>query len=285
MRLLADGGSTKVAWAIETPDGQWLRKVTPGLNPVMTDSDELARRINDELLPLLDSTIPDEIHYFGAGCTAVHSPVMARLLSEATGCDSVEVDSDILGAARALCGDSPGIACICGTGSNSCLYDGHSIVDSVSPLGYILGDEGSGASIGRRLIGDIYKRLMPKEIVEQFFQTFQLTQAEVIDRVYRRPGANRFLASMMPFVRENIGCEPIESLVVDEFVRFLRRNVENYADCRSLPVNFTGSVAVHFRPQMGKALSLRGLTPGRIEADPIEGLIRYYSSPSFSRRK
>ena len=289
MRIIADGGSTKVCWAIENSAGEWHKVRTEGLNPALLGPEETAKRIEAELLPLTGDEPVEEIHYFGAGCTAELSPTMMKILQEATGCNSVEVGSDMLGAARSLCGSSMGIACILGTGSNSCLYDGSHIADSVGALGFILGDEGSGASIGRRLLGDIFKRQMPREVVDDFAATMKLTQAEAIERVYRQPAPNRFLASMMPFVARNICHEAVDRLVTDEFLRFLDRNVLHYTGCHDLPVNFTGSVASHFHVQLEKAMNARGLRLGRVEADPIDGLIRYYSPAesdghSFSRR-
>lgn len=277
MRIIADGGSTKVCWAIEQNSGEWRFERTPGLNPALIGVEEMGRRIVTDLKPLLGRNTVDAVHYFGAGCTAELCPAIAEVLATALDCPVVEVGSDMLGAARGLCGSGPGIACILGTGSNSCLYDGEEIVDAVGALGFILGDEGSGASIGRRLLGDIFKRQMPEAIVEVFHRTTGLSVADVIDRVYRRESPNRFLASMMPFVAEHIDCEQVERMVVDEFLRFIDRNLLNYDDCRKLDVNFTGSIAEHFRPQLDEAMRLRGLRIGKIEANPIDGLIGYYS--------
>lgn len=276
MRIIADAGSTKIHWAIVQADREIRIVTTSGLNPLLITAEEFQQRVASELGPHLKGMIPDRIDYYGAGCVPHVCRATEDAIRRATGSVTVNVASDMLGAARSLCGTSPGIACILGTGSNSCLYDGQNISDSVGALGYVLGDEGSGAVIGRRFLGDMFKRQLPREVTADFLESTGLTQADVIDRVYRQPQPNRFLASMMPMVKKHIENGAVEAMVVDEFKRFLMRNVEPYTDARSLKINFTGSVAVHFQPQLEKALAERDLKRGHICGDPINGLIEYH---------
>lgn len=280
MILIADAGSTKIHWVVLEADRRETHFSTPGLNPVLLGSEQISERFEAELLPKLSAHRISEIHYYGAGCTPQIAPIVAGILSRLLDCNNIEVASDMLGAARGLCRHSPGIACILGTGSNSCLFDGSRIVDAVGALGYILGDEGSGAVIGRRFLSDALKRMLPTDLADEFFAETGLTAAQAIEHVYRQPAPNRFLASLMPFVRSHIDHSEVESLVVDELTRFLRRNVAHYSDADSLPVNFTGSIAVHFRPQLEKALNNCNLRLGRILPDPIDGLIDYHRSGS-----
>ena len=161
--------------------------------------------------------------------------------------------------------------------SNSCYYDGEKIVDNVSPLGYILGDEGSGAVLGKRLVGDVLKRQLPTHLEEEFYKTYNLDRGAIIQKVYREPGGNRFLASLSPFLSKNIEEPAIHRLVLNEFKAFFVRNVENYANYKELPVNFVGSVALHYRPVLEEAASALFITIGTVIKSPMQGLVKYHS--------
>lgn len=276
MKLIADGGSTKTKWALLSENATAEVFTSAGLNPLMLDDEAIRQRIAAEVVLRIGERRVDEVWFYGAGCIDSVLGRMAGLLRRSLGGAECRVGSDMLGAARALCGHRRGIACVLGTGSNSCLYDGEMVEDNVSPLGYILGDEGSGAVIGRRLISDVYKRQLPGELCGHFGRWLGMSRNEVIERVYRRPEANVFLASLTRFVAENISEAPLRELVTDEFERFLRRNVMNYEDAGELPVHFTGSLASVFEPQLREALDRCGLHCGRIEPDPLPGMIEYH---------
>lgn len=276
MILIADSGSTKTQWAVADTAGEPRMFVTSGINALMLTRDELVARLEGELLPQLHGAVPDEVWFYGAGCLPHVCPMVADALKEVTTAGFVEVASDMLGTARALCGHDEGIACILGTGSNSCRYDGSHIVDNVSPLGYILGDEGSGAVLGRRLIGDVLKRQLPPGICDAFMVRYGLSPAEIIERVYRRPGANRFMASFVPFMAEHRSVEGIHALLVDEFTRFFCRNVASYAGYRDVPVHFVGSVAMVFAKELREAAAAFAIRVGTIMQNPIFGLIDYH---------
>lgn len=276
MILIADAGSTKTDWAMILPGGETKIVNAPGLNPALLDVAAVESRLLETLPRILNGATPSAVYYYGAGCIPSTIPGVAIALQSTTGCSEVHVASDLLGAARSLCGHHPGIACILGTGSNSCAYDGREITDATPALGFILGDEGSGASIGRRFLSDLFKRQLRPEIMDSFTARFGLTMADVIDRVYRQPSPNRFLASMMPFIGSHISDPQISNLVTDELRRFLLRNVANYPDAHTLPINFTGSIALHFRPQLESALADCQMHLGQISPSPITGLIRYH---------
>ncbi len=283
MILLADCGSTKTKWAVSA-DGKVRLFMSSGVNPLMTGRDVIKERFEKEMLPNLDGKMPDEIYFYGAGCASSEiCRTVSELLSECSGCSKVYVASDLLGAARSLCGREKGIACILGTGANSCLFDGTDIAEHVPPLGYVLGDEGSGAVIGRLLVGNVLKNQLPRSVVDSFFSRYQLNAADIITRVYREPEANKFLASFMPFVAENISVSEIRDMVCGEFVRFLRRNVMQYTGVFELPVYFTGSVAARFAEQLHCAADICGLGIARIEADPMPGLIEYHLSGNYTK--
>lgn len=276
IRLVADSGSTKTDWALIPIDAPVESFSTSGLNPALMGKEELRHALDLELKPKLEGRSLNEVFFYGAGCRQSVVPMLERVFSEVSGCKSVSINSDMLGAARGLCGSTPGVVCILGTGSNSCLYDGDAIIDNIPPLGYILGDEGSGASIGRRFLGDLFKRKYPQEIIDRFNQQAGLSLDEVIERVYRTPNPNRFLASMAVYVKKCTDCEAVESMVIDEFCRFIERNVAGYSERESLPVSFAGSIAYHFSSQLIQALKRCGCEIGIIKQRPIEGIIDYH---------
>ena len=250
---------------------------TKGFNPFFETEKEIEYELSNALVPKIPrGTKIDAIHFFGAGCTPEKASIVARaLMMQISDEARVEVCSDMVGAARALCGNEPGIVCILGTGSNSCEYDGKKIVKNVSPLGFILGDEGSGAVLGRILVGDLLKNQLGEELKEKFLTQYKLTTAEIIDRVYRQPFPNRFLASLQPFMEDNLDNEAIFYLVMEAFSHFIARNVMQY-DYQHLPVHFTGSVAYAYRKVLEKSAELTGIQLGIITNSPMEGLIKYY---------
>ena len=266
MILLADSGSTKTDWGL-VENGKLIKNIrTRGMNPFQMSEEEIAEEIKTSLVPELPSTTIDNIYFYGAGCTPEKQPIVC------------EVASDMLAAARGVCGHESGIACILGTGSNSCAYDGKQIVKNVSPLGFILGDEGSGAVLGKFLVGDILKNQMPKKIIDRFFEKYNLTNAEIIDRVYRQPKPNTFLASFVPFLAENIDEPCIYNLLKESFRSFLRRNVKQYEGWDKLPIGFNGSIAKIYREPLEEALKEEGMQLGRIVQAPMEGLVEYHNA-------
>ncbi len=279
MILLADSGSTKTDWGL-IENGKLTKKIrTAGMNPFQMSEDEIRNEIKEHLVPELPGTQVDEVHFYGAGCTKEKQPVVERALrANLTINGECEVASDMLGAARGICGHKPGIACILGTGSNSCSYDGKYLLKNVSPLGFILGDEGSGAVLGKLLVGDVLKNQMPETIRERFFEKFKLTPAEIIDRVYRQPKPNTFLASFVPFLEENIGEPHIYNLVKESFRSFLRRNVMQYDGWQTLPIGFNGSIAVFYKEPLMEALEEEGMHLGRIIQAPMEALAEYHQA-------
>lgn len=280
MKLIADCGATKSHWALVKDDGPFSLFETTGINALHISQDGIYNIVATELLPYIsDISGVSEIYFYGAGVVDVLiKKRVACALQQVFQKAVIEVETDLMGAARALCGHNPGIACILGTGSNSCLYDGRQIVANVSPLGYILGDEGSGAVLGKKLIADVLKYQLPSEIADKFMRQYNLDYATLIKRIYREPGANKYMASFVPFLKENIDVPQINSLVVNAFKEFFERNIAQYPDASALPVNFIGSVAYHFLTQLGEAATLSGFSIGEIIQSPMQGLIAYHSA-------
>ena len=277
MILLADSGSTKTSWAL-LKDGQaCCHYYTSGINPFFQSENEIENQLRTDLLPHLGAKYFSEIHFYGAGCTTdIQKKMVRNAFSKVFKYDVIEVESDMLEAARSLCGDKPGIACILGTGSNSCYYDGKIIVKSVSSLGYIIGDEGGGVSLGRRLVSDCLKNQMNETLKKKFFKRFGLTEAQIMDMIYHKPFPNRFLASFSIFLKENLTEPEIYSIVYDGFVEFFKRNVFQY-DYQNLTVHVVGSIGFHFSEVLQKVASDLSIKLGKIIQNPMDGLILYYS--------
>ena len=237
-------------------------------------------RLADELAPEMAGYPIEEVYFYGAGCISpeVCGNVARAIQANIPDTKIVEVHTDLLAAARALCGRNPGIACIMGTGSNSCYYDGEKICDNVSPLGYILGDEGSGAVLGKLLIGDVLKNQLPKDLCEKFLQQYELDRMTIIRRVYKEPQGNRFLASITPFLIQNIDRPEIHALVLNSFKAFFVRNIQQYKNYSELSVNFIGSIAYYYREVLEEAAAQCGCTVGSIIKSPMEGLIKFHTA-------
>lgn len=273
MILVADSGSTKTDWALINDDGETAKHIqTQGLNPFHMDGAGIARVLREELLPALAGCSVDSVRFYGTGCTTDKIPAMKSLLADVLGCTNVFVGSDLLGAAHALCGDGEGIACILGTGANSCLYDGHRITANTPPLGYILGDEGSGAVLGRTFLNGIFKGWISPAVRDLYLQETNQTYADVINNVYRQPLANRYLARIAKFLgRHKAEYPELSAMVEESFVAFIHRNIDAYGR-KDLPLNFVGSVAWYFRPELKAAAETTGYTLGPGSQEPCRQL-------------
>ena len=282
MILIADSGSTKTSWCVAENGNPLQQLQTSGINPYFQSAEEIRARLNEELFPqlVIDKNEIHAVYFYGAGCTFDKVEVVKGVIENLMNTAVVEVNTDLLAAARGVCGRQAGIACILGTGSNSCFYDGRKIVQNVSPLGYILGDEGSGAVLGKLLIGDLLKGMMTEELKDKFLQQYNLTPALIIDRVYRQPFPNRFLAGFAPFLAENLHEPMIYKLVLNSFKSFFTRNVMQY-DHKFLQVHFTGSIAFYFMPILSEAATLTGIRMGYIKESPLQGLVAFHSSRIF----
>ncbi|MBW6499128.1 MAG: ATPase [Bacteroidales bacterium] len=276
MILIAESGSTKTTWRLLIKGKtRRLTCLTAGINPFFQSTDDILNTLEQEFT--LDRKGIRQIYFYGAGCANPEkSGVVKAALMKYFGLEQIEVESDLLAAARALCGHSEGVVAILGTGSNSCYYDGHIIRQHVSPLGFILGDEGSGAVLGRKLVADLLKNQLPDYLQARFLEMFGQTSIEIMEKVYRQPFPNRYLASFTPFLSRYIKEEPVYELVKNSFIEFFRRNIKQYPRARYLPVHFTGSIAWHFADVLKEAASQSGFTTGKIIQDPIQGLAEYH---------
>ncbi len=296
MILIADSGSTKTDWTlIHSPHPMKWDIVatfhTQGITPIHQTPDAIRQILGHELMSQL-STFPRaalinsrvlegsllsqiDVFFYGSGCTPAHVPMMKRMLSEVFSPQKIEVHSDLTAAARALCQHEPGIACILGTGANSCLYDGNEIVQNTPALGYILGDEGSGSVLGRLFMNAIFKNPKFADIRDEYLAKEKLTQADIINKVYREPMANRFLATTSLFISQHLDNPLLCDLVVQNFRQFFRSNIVLYQH-PELPVHFVGSMAFNYQEQLAKAAEAEGFHVGNIMQSPMEGLVTYH---------
>lgn len=305
---MADSGSTKTDWMLLGETGRKSFQ-TQGLNPVLMSEEQIVGILQCELLPELPNEDCFEVFFYGAGVRAEFVGKMEQAFQQAFASGSpfatiaphvtrhnphitrhnphitlhtphitLHAASDLLGAARALCGHAEGIACILGTGSNSCLFDGENIVQNTPALGYILGDEGSGASLGKRFLNALFKGVLSESLCIDFQKETSLSLDEIIKKVYREPMPNRFLASFSKFIHLHLEeDEALRELVKDEFRRFFRHNIVPYQR-RDLAVNFVGSIAHHYEPLLREAACNEGFEVGLVVASPIGRLADYHQS-------
>ena len=282
MYLIADSGSTKTDWCLCMDNSSEIIIQTQGINPYHQTEEAIELVLAEELLPHLHSNVKSNsednsrVIFYGAGCAneAACNRVGAAI-RKVLSVNDIGIYSDLLGAARAICGHEEGIACVLGTGSNSCLYDGKEIIANVPPLGYILGDEGSSAVLGRRLVGDCLKNQLPESVRNEFLSEYGLTQELILERVYRQPLANRFLASLTPFLSKHREVPEVHTLLVESFVDFFVRNVKQYRR-PWLPIHFVGSIANVFKAELKEAAESLGMELGCILKSPMEGLVKYH---------
>lgn len=277
MIIISDSGSTKTDWCL-IEKGEVVNRIsTKGINPFYQSEEEIAEEVKTGLMPFLKGYVVTYVYFYGAGCAFPEKNEIVRQAIVRNLPVPVEVGSDMLAAARASCGRRPGIACILGTGSNSCFYDGGGIVKNVSPSGFILGDEGSGATLGKLLVGDLLKGLLPEVLKNRLLAEYDLTPAEIMDKVYRQPFPNRFLAGFSPFLSRNRAEPAIRSLLLGSFRAFFVRNVMQY-DCRTYPVCLTGSVAFYFQEIIREVAKESDIRIETIEQSPMSGLVAFHSA-------
>lgn len=276
MILIADSGSTKTHWCITDKTGNIKHIFTSGINPYHQTEEDIAAIICNELMPEILTNEIEQLFFYGAGCAFPEKKkLLHNILKKYFNPTHIEIESDLLAAARGLFGNQPGIACILGTGSNSCVYSGNEVISNVSPLGYILGDEGSGAVLGKRLISDCLKNQLPAGIKEKFLIQYNLTPEIILEQVYRKPFPNRFLAKHALFLLENLHYPEIAFIVRDEFERFIQRNIMQYS-YKDYTVGFIGSVAYYFSDILKEVCGKNNIKIAAISQEPMDGLVNFH---------
>lgn len=276
MIIIADSGGSKIDWRLLLSDGKIEQANCPGFNPYYQPIEDLEKNVRGYLLPLVKEEVT-KIFFYGTGVSSEkNQEVIKATFANFFPSAIIEVGWDLLAAARALCGDEPGIACILGTGSNSCLYDGKRIVHVVANMGWILADEGSGTYMGKRLIVDYFRNEMPTTLAKQFQARFPWSREEVLAKVYQdeKPGA--FLASFAKFIFQHLKEPYCYKLAYTSFSDFYENTVMKYENYQSLKIHFTGSIAFYFSDVLRQVANDKGLTVKNILEGPIAGLALYH---------
>ncbi len=278
MKLIADSGSTKTDWRLIKSDNSFEQTTTIGLNPYYVLLEQIQAEIkNDKLLSDYLSDV-NAIHFYGSGCSSDEKKkVITTALSGIFKKAEVEVQHDLLGAARALCGRKAGIAAILGTGSNSCEYNGKEIVTNIPSLGFVLGDEGSGAHLGKELLRAFAYGELPEELKKKFDFRYKTTVSEILEHTLQKPLANRYMAGFAKFLFHNINHPFVSEIVVRCFTEFFDRHICKYESHKNVPVHFVGSIAYYFGDRLRYVAEEKGVVLGNILEKPIAALTLYHS--------
>lgn len=277
MILIADSGSTKTDWLlIQNNNNTYI--TTSGINAYYMSSEMIIDMLKKELLPLIPYEQVKSIYFYGSGCsTESKCGKMSTIFNLLFNKPSIEINHDMLAAARALFGDKQGIACILGTGSNSCVYDGTKITRQMVSLGYFFGDEGSGTHMGKLLITDYLRGEMASNISDKLSNEFNLSLEVVLDNIYNKSSPNKFLSSFAPFILENSDDVYIRKLIASSFDEFLKMGVMKFTGYKEMEVNFVGSIALHFQEILRSVASSRGIHINKVQKSVIDGLKDFHT--------
>lgn len=277
MKLIAESGSTRTEWALVENNHLVHRVFTEGLNPFFQTRREISRSVRLGLPNIFFRKRLSRVYYYGAGCTSSEKKSILEASLIAQFKTPILVESDLLAAARGLFQHEAGIACILGTGSNSCFYDGKNVVKNVNAGGYILGDEGSGAVLGKYFLSDVLKGLVPKDLTSDFFEKFRINSDELMESVYNRPFPNRFLSTISYFLADYANNDYVFDLITSNLRNFFTRNVCQY-DYKNYPIRFVGSLAYSYADMLRDVAHEFGIELDVIEETPMDGLIEFHSS-------
>lgn len=276
IKLIIDSGATKAECCLLQNDKKKTIFIS-GISPYFLNTEQIRELLLAELVPKLKTIVPDEIYYYGTGCLNPNNKKSIKKAVKQIFADAnIKVENDLLGAARALCGPNKGIACILGTGSNSCYFNGKRIVKNSPGLGFILGDEGSGAYLGKKVIQYYLYGTFDEDIKFQFNEKYHTSAVEILENVYKKPLPNRYLAGFTLFLAENRGHYMIENIIEDGLNDFFFNHLCKYRQSWSMPVNFAGGVAFGFKDVIGQLCQTYKFELGRILKTPMQGLIEYH---------
>ena len=280
IQLIADSGSTKAEWCLI--DGKKKKTFyTQGLSPYFLSTEQIQKILEQELKTKMKQVEPDEVFFYGTGCSNPNNVILVKkAIQKVFKKAKISVDHDLMGAAKALCGKEKGIACILGTGSNSCFYNGKKIIKNSPGLGYVLGDEGSGAYLGKKVIQYFLYNTFDEDLMDRFKAKFNTNNNEILEAVYKKPLPNRYLANFTIFLAENRGHYMVENIIEDGFNDFFFNHVYKYRESWTLPIHFVGSIAYGFRDVLKDLCSSYELQLGSVIKNPMDGLIKFHQLQS-----
>ena len=277
MKLIADSGSTKTTWLIHDGNSVTATISTAGLNPYFHNTGSIETVLQEGLAPALKEVNIREVHFYGAGCsTESNNRMVADAIDRILPGVPVTVLHDILGAARALFGDGAGIACILGTGCNSCFYNGNTTVSPIDSLGYLFGDEGAGSYLGKLFLGAYLRKELPADLRKAFDEQYGYTLENILHALYNQPAPNRYLASFSLFLSPFRSHPFVSGIIECSFRDFFSAHIRKYDGYKSLQTGFIGSIAYHYREFLEKVANEEGVVISRILSSPAEGLAEYH---------
>lgn len=276
VKLIADSGSTKTEWCLIS-DGKKKKAATQGLSPYFLNGQQISDVLKNELPSTFMTNMPDEVYFYGTGCSnANNAKIVKKAISSVFKNAKVNVDHDLMGAAKSVCGNTKGVACILGTGSNSCYYNGKKIIKNSPGLGYVLGDEGSGAYMGKKVVQYFLYKTFEPDLMDRFSAKYNLTSSEILEAVYKKPLPNRYLSNFVPFLVENRGHYMIENIIEDSLNDFFFNHIYKYSQSWTMPIHFVGSVAYGFKDVLKEMCNSYELQLGTVIKNPMDGLINYH---------
>lgn len=277
VKLIADSGATKAEWCLI--QGKKKKSVfTQGISPYFLNSEQIVTLLQEELIPAIGKITIDEVYYYGTGCiNPNNNKIVTNALKKVFGkASTIEVTHDVMAAARALYGDEKGVACILGTGSSACYYNGKKIAHNRPGLGYVLGDEGSGAYLGKKVIQYFLYDTFDEDLKSRFITKYNIDASGILENVYKKPLANRYLASFTPFLSDNRGHFMIENIIEDGINDFFFQHICKFKESWTLPVSFVGGIAYYFKDVIEETCRTYEFTLGKILKNPMEGLSVYH---------
>ena len=279
MVLIADSGATKTTWCIL---GGARKKMieTQGISPYFLNAQQITALLQKELLPKLKNAVIEDVFFYGTGCSnAANIHIVKSAIRKAIpSAENISVQHDLMAAARALCGNEKGMACILGTGSNSCVFNGKKIVRANPAPGFILGDEGSGAYLGKKVVQHYIYKTFDEELMYKFQLKFKTNYNQILHHVYKEPLPNRYLASFAPFLSENRNHYMIENIIEDGLCDFFFNHLYKYNETWTLPINFVGSIAFYFKDVLNELCNGFELQLGKVIKAPIDGLVEFHAT-------
>jgi N-acetylglucosamine kinase-like BadF-type ATPase len=278
IKLIADSGATKTEWRL-LGEGTHKSFFTSGISPYHMTQLQIEQLLLSEFPSSLLKRKISEVHYYGTGCyTAPKANIVKKALHKIFPTATLNITHDLMGAAISVCGNDKGIACILGTGSNSCFFNGKRILANSPGLGYILGDEGSGAYLGKKVIQHVLYGIFDKELMDAFHENYNTDKAEILHRVYKEPFANRYLAGFSTFLSQHRGHYMIENIIEDGLGDFFNQHLETYPQRFSVPIHFVGSIAFYFKDKIAELCKDSGYEMGRVIKQPMSGLISHHKN-------
>lgn len=281
MIVIADSGSTKTDWRWVTKDGKIYQSKTEGINPSYTSSEEIIADLSNNLIKPHDEEI-EKVFFYGAGCNGITAKkIVTTGLSQYFAHAVISVEDDLIAAARATCGTKAGLSCILGTGSNSCVYNGEEIIQSIPSLGYMMADEGSGMALGKAFLKAYLEESIPSHLTEKFANRFDVTREQALENLYKKPYPNRYMAGFSKFAFDNLKDPYVYRLTHQVFEQFFSNCIDRYEEKDQLPVHFVGSIAFYYGNIIRQIAQDKGLLVGTIMESPMAGLTLYHKEKMY----